>query len=239
MKTEAKENKLYPRVTLDCRISCTHPFFRGDGYTAQVFVQLVTMQSYKAEKKRLNDKFNWVNLERTQVLTSISTLMGLTGFTKHRVTKAIEKLIRLQLISEEKCENIPGQHKNDGTVYTILRLAGSPRVPDTSAETKSDGINTNTNKRKKFTPPTYNEVLAYAEEKDWPDAKNLADKFFEYYDGTGWIKEKVNKPVRNWKLTMCDWQDRQGNQQSIKVVKSSQTLTGQEALLQYDMAESA
>jgi hypothetical protein len=83
-------------------------------------------------------------------------------------------------------------------------------------------------------------VLAYAVEKDWPNAKNLADKFFEYYDGTGWIKEKVGKPVRNWKLTMCDWQDRQSSQPSIKVVKrtgkSSYTPAGPEALMYHDTA---
>jgi hypothetical protein len=82
-------------------------------------------------------------------------------------------------------------------------------------------------------------VLAYAKGKDWPNAKSLADRFFEYYDGTGWIKEKVGKPVLNWKLTMCDWQDRQSDEPSIKAVKrtgkSSYAPAGPELLVANDM----
>ena len=129
-------------------------------------------------------------------------------------------------------------------MITVLRLAGCPSVPDTSPATKSDDINTNTNsttsRAKKFTPPTYAEVLAYAEEKGWSDGNNLADKFFEYYDGTGWIKEKVGKPVLNWKLTMCDWNSRRSDQPEVKVVKrtgkSTHAPSGLEVLLARDMA---
>ena len=250
MSKSKNTTKQYPRVTLDCRISCTHPYFRGDGYTAQVFCQLATMQAFEECEKRLSNRSNMVKLKRTQVLTSVRTLAGLTGFTKHRVEKALKRLVELNLIQREKCEERPKLSRNDGEVVTVLRLAGCPSVPDTSTTTKSDVISTNTNsntsRTKKFTPPTYDEVLAYAEKKSWPDAKNLADRFFEYYDGTGWIKEKVGKPVRNWKLTMCDWQDRQGDRQSIKVVSDSRVvrhegfrkLTYEEAMLKNDMEAS-
>ena len=214
MKTQAKENKLYPRVTLDCRISCTHKVFQGDGYTAQVVVQLVTMQAFEECLDRLNKRSNKVKLKRTQVLTSVRTLADLTGFTKHRIEKALKKLEEVKLIQRQKCEDMPGLNKNDGEVITVLRLASCPALPDTSATTKSDDINntsTNSTSRKQFKPPTYDEVLTYAQDKEWPNAKGLADKFYEYYDGTGWIKEKVGKPVRNWKLTMCDWQTRQND----------------------------
>lgn len=148
----------------------------------------------------------------------------------------------MKLIQREKCEEMQGLNRNDGEVITVLRLATCPSVPDTSSTTKSDDINTDTNtsRPKKFTPPTCDEVLAYAVGKGWPNAKSLADRFLEYYDGTGWIKEKVGKPVRNWKLTMCDWQDRQDDEPPIKPVKrtgkSSYTPAGPEALIARDTA---
>ena len=226
---------------MDCRISCTHPFFRGDGYTSQMFCQLATMQAFEECEDRLNKRSNMVQLKRTQVLTSVRTLMGLTGFTKHRVEKGLKRLVKLNLIQREKCEEMQGLNRNDGEVVTVLRLATCPKVPDTSPVTKSDDIKTTTNttRSKEFTPPTCDEVLAYAKGKDWPNAKSLADRFFEYYDGTGWIKEKVGKPVLNWKLTMCDWQDRQSDEPSIKAVKrtgkSSYTPAGPELLVANDM----
>ena len=112
-------------------------------------------------------------------------------------------------------------------------------------EKLNTNTNTNTNtsssRPKKFTHPTCDEVLAYAIEKEWPNAKSLADRFFEYYDGTGWIKEKVGKPVLNWKLTMCDWQNRQSSgEPSIKAVNrtgnSFRTPAGPEALIARDTA---
>jgi len=133
-------NKKYPRVILDCRISSTHSYFRGDGYTAQVFCQLATMQAFEECEKRLHERSNKVKLKRTQVLTSVRTLAGLTGFTKHRVEKALKRLVELNLIQREKCEERPGLSRNDGEVVTVLRLAGCPSVPDTSTTTKSNII---------------------------------------------------------------------------------------------------
>ena len=89
-----------------------------------------------------------VNLKRTQVLTSVRTLVALTGFTKHRVEKALKRLVKLKLIQREKCEEMQGLSRNDGEVITVLRLAGYPKLPDTSPATKSDVISNSSSKTK-------------------------------------------------------------------------------------------
>ena len=56
-------------------------------------------------------------------------------------------------------------------------------------------------KRKRFTPPTVEEIKAYAYEIDY----NLdAQYFYDYYQTNNWRKSD-GKPVLNWKLTVQTW----------------------------------
>ena len=232
-------------VMVDRRVNSSHPLFKGDAITLAIFCELVTRMAHEPTTDNLGKTKNGVPLKPKQTLTSFRTLAKALGFPKHLIEPRIQKLIDGMppkipgLITKVACKGMPGMSVNDGMVITILSGAKFGSQPDT----KPDDVNntgTNTGKRKKFTPPTYDMVLAYAEEKRWDNASALADRFFEYYQSTGWIKEKVGKPVRNWKLTMCDWQDRQGNRQSIKAVKGSgnpnTAKAGPEALLASDMA---
>jgi len=235
-------------VMVDRRVNSSHPLFKGDAITLAIFCELVTRMAHEPTTDNLGKTKNRVPLKPKQTLTSFRTLAKALGFPKHLIEPRIQKLIDGMppkipgLITKVACKGMPGMSVNDGMVITILSGAKFGSQPDT----KPDDVNntgTNTGKRKKFTPPTYDMVLAYAEEKRWDNASALADRFFEYYQSTGWIKEKVGKPVRNWKLTMCDWQDRQGNRQSIKAVKGSgnpsTAKAGPEALLASDKAATA
>ena len=60
-------------------------------------------------------------------------------------------------------------------------------------------------KRKKFTPPSFDEVKAYAVSRG-----NKVDpvKFFDYYTAGSWKDAKGN-PVKNWKQKMITWESRQ------------------------------
>ena len=53
----------------------------------------------------------------------------------------------------------------------------------------------------KFIPPTYEEVLEYAQEKGRED---LAKEFFEYFDTGQWVDSKGEK-VKNWKQKFLTW----------------------------------
>lgn len=78
----------------------------------------------------------------------------------------------------------------------------------------NDNVNVNVNenvkggtgeKRKRFIPPTLDEVKAYCQER-----KNNVDpqKFFDYYEEGKW-KDSRGEPVKNWKQKLITWEKKQ------------------------------
>lgn len=57
-------------------------------------------------------------------------------------------------------------------------------------------------KRKRFTPPTLEEVQAYVTERG---SSVDANEFFEYYQTGHWI-DSEGKPVQNWKQKLLTWE---------------------------------
>lgn len=66
----------------------------------------------------------------------------------------------------------------------------------------SSSISKSNNKKKVFTPPTLEEVRAYAIERH-----SSVDpvRFFEFFNAGGWIDSKGNK-VKNWKQKFITWE---------------------------------
>ena len=60
-------------------------------------------------------------------------------------------------------------------------------------------------KRKRFVPPTLDEVKAYCKERN-NDVD--AQKFFDYYEQGQWKDSKGN-PVKNWKQKLITWENKQ------------------------------
>lgn len=56
-------------------------------------------------------------------------------------------------------------------------------------------------KRKRFTPPTIEEVTAYIKEKD---LKIDPERFCDYYEANGWVQGK-GKPIKDWKAAARNW----------------------------------
>ena len=57
-------------------------------------------------------------------------------------------------------------------------------------------------KRKRFVPPTLEEVKAYClERKNGVDA----ERFYDYYSTNGWVQGK-NKPIKDWKACVRTWE---------------------------------
>lgn len=57
--------------------------------------------------------------------------------------------------------------------------------------------------KKKFSPPTLDEVKEYATTRGRID---LAKRFFDYYHAGDW-KDKDGKPVKNWKQKFITWEN--------------------------------
>ena len=94
----------------------------------------------------------------------------------------------------------------------------SPLIAKESDFSESAGKN-----RKRFIPPTLEQVTAYAEERGRVD---LAKKFFDYFEAGEW-HDSEGKPVKAWKQKFITWEAHQpyadtipraGNGRPIKTV---------------------
>lgn len=62
-------------------------------------------------------------------------------------------------------------------------------------------------KRKRFIPPTLDEIKAYCKEKGY--TRTNPEAFFAHYDSIGW---KVGKnPMKKWKSALTGWELREGD----------------------------
>lgn len=62
-------------------------------------------------------------------------------------------------------------------------------------------------KRKRFTPPTVDEVRAYCEERH----NNIdPERFINYYETNGWVQGK-GKPIKDWKAAVRTWEQNKYN----------------------------
>lgn len=85
----------------------------------------------------------------------------------------------------------PPQCQNDTT-------PGIKMTPHNIEDNKKDNIG----KRKRFTPPTLEEVSSYCKER-----RNGVDpeRFHDYYTANGWVQGR-GKPIKDWKATVRTWE---------------------------------
>lgn len=63
--------------------------------------------------------------------------------------------------------------------------------------------------RKRFSPPTLDEVRAYAKERN---SSVDPQKFHDYYEAGDW-KDQAGKPVKNWKQKLITWERKETTKQ--------------------------
>ena len=68
-------------------------------------------------------------------------------------------------------------------------------------------------KRKRFTAPTVDEVEAYAKEKGYTGFS--AQRFVDYYESKGWVVGK-NSPMRDWRASVRSWVARDSEPRQIR-----------------------
>lgn len=67
------------------------------------------------------------------------------------------------------------------------------------------GQSTKEGNRKRFTPPSVDEVRAYCQERN--NGIN-PEAFVDYYTANGWVQGK-GKPIKDWKATVRTWESRE------------------------------
>lgn len=126
------------------------------------------------------------------------------------------------VLKDEDEEKEKSKSKNNIIKGNINSSLGNTRVNDP----EDDGIvdleeliartpPKTTTKKKKFTPPTLDEVKSYiAERKLCVDP----DKFFNYFDVGNWI-DSEGKPVQNWKQKLITWDDKGRKERTLNAAR--------------------
>ena len=131
----------------------------------------------------------------TYYMNEVSKMLGSAANNDgaNRVRRYREK--QKQLASVTNCNGVVTQSvTNDNESKSIEK--------DIEIEKDIDSIKKPKKRKKKFTPPTLEEVQAYCKQRN-----NSVDPkdFFDYYNESGWI-DKKGDPVRNWKQKVIMWE---------------------------------
>ena len=99
---------------------------------------------------------------------------------------------------------------DSGNYHLGIPSMGKPSIGKVSIGKVSIG-NKEGAKRKRFTPPTLEEVRAYCEERH-----NTVDpqRFIDYYTANGWVQSK-GKPVKDWKACVRTWERPQKGSKTV------------------------
>lgn len=141
---------------------------------------------------------------KEKMVELIGKVYCLTNFMQYQNKDGLEKIREQKRLAQARWRE---KRKSQDLIETNVDT-----TVDTTSILLSNSIsNSNTNniieetikKRKEFIPPTLEEVKAYALERDRLD---LVDKFFSYYQVSGW-KDNKGKKVKNWKLKFVTWEN--------------------------------
>ena len=102
------------------------------------------------------------------------------------------------------CNEYKNDNENDNDNERTVDVSCNDTYHDTCNDTCNDPPE---KPSKRFVKPSVDEIRAYCAKRG---NKVDAQKFFDYYDTSGWVDGK-GKPVRNWKQKVITWEGRDKN----------------------------
>ncbi len=170
--------------------------------TCRLFIHMLLRANWK------EGYFRGTTVPRGSFVSSIGKLSEETQLTPDEVRTAIKHLISTKEITK--------QSYNKYTVFTVknydLYQSVPSKIPDSSQaipklfptieEKKEGNIKEDTNvSKKKFVPPSVDEVRAYCAERN-----NGIDpqSFIDFYESKGWMVGKNH--MRDWKAAVRTWE---------------------------------
>ena len=108
-------------------------------------------------------------------------------------------------------QDLTGAYELTGTsrIHGVSILDSQVRLGESSPGKTSLGessLGEDKDKRKRFTPPSVDEVREYCNEIN---ATISPDAFVDYYAAQGWIYGKSGKQMKDWKAAVRNWQRRE------------------------------
>ena len=115
----------------------------------------------------------------------------------------------IQICNEVVSKMIRGSIKNESTCGIKNDTDNITSINTTLNNTNEYIDKSDKPKRKRFTPPTLEEVQAYCKERH----NNVyAKKFYDYYTASDWYYDKGDK-VKSWKQKVITWEGRNNHKE--------------------------
>ena len=137
---------------------------------------------------------------------SLSYLQHWVGYTKKTAITTLQSLVKKGLIErrERTINNVKFNAYRITPVVKNLHRGGEKITPN-NIEDNIPPKKKEIKERKKFVPPTLEEVKAYCEER-----KNGIDPkaFIAHYEVTKWTRGKKQIPIQDWKACVRTWEAR-------------------------------
>lgn len=185
--------------------------WHDDPTTGWLFVNLLLMANFSPSE------WQGVKIERGQLLTGRKALSIQTGLSeqmirtslKHLKTtgeitiKSTNKFSLITLVNYEKFQSDADELTSK---LTSIQPAANQQLTTTEEEKEEKE---ESKSRKRFSPPSADEVSAYCRER-----RNSVDaqKFCDFYTSKGW---KVgSQPMKDWKAAVRTWEKRESGGQA-------------------------
>lgn len=123
----------------------------------------------------------------------------------------ISQLSELVGSETDKAKIMRAARAREKEIGNIVTAALPERYPEKEIDKEKEKELENEKKRKRFIPPSVDEVLAYCQERD-----NHIDpeSFIDFYAARGW-KYGQGKPVVDWKAAVRTWEHRRKAEQAV------------------------
>lgn len=118
-------------------------------------------------------------------------------------------------LEEKATLTLDGKRAYTECIHNVYNLETQDRLDKVSID--KDSIVKEKTKKKKLTPPTFQEVLEYSKEKGRED---LAQKFFDYFNEGNWV-DSEGKPVLSWKQKFITWCSKNPTKNENEIKKES------------------
>lgn len=181
--------------------------WHADPATGWLFVNLLLMANWT------DSDWQGMTIKRGQLVTGRKALAAQTGLSEQTVRTSLN-----HLKSTNEITIIP---TNKFSVITIVNYGKFQDISEMLTSTSTNNLTSDqpaanqqltTNEkekqqeqgikpRKRFTPPSVDEVAAYCRER-----RNAVDaqRFVDFYAASGWMRGKT--PVRDWKACVRTWE---------------------------------
>lgn len=194
--------------------------WHADPATGWLFVNLLLMANWT------DSDWQGMTIKRGQLVTGRKALAAQTGLSEQTVRTSLN-----HLKSTNEITIIP---TNKFSVITIVNYGKFQDISEMLTSTSTNNLTSDqpaanqqltTNEkekqqeqgikpRKRFTPPTVDEVAAYCRERgNGVDAQ----RFVDFYTASGWMRGKT--PVKDWKACVRTWEqnndERNGGKKSV------------------------